>query len=246
MGWTDLDKPVSLLNQDCKFFDSILVKTLEQILPEIRSTGIKHHQTQDSIRRTSHVIHVLNYEQRKQPKWFGWRKSFRFSKLVIFKTLHRFHFHKTFIQTIQLFLFRKKKKQKKNSENYNKWLPSGSFELERCWHQGCPISPLLFTLFVEPLSQLIRQNHEVHGVSLAGDHKIALFADDVLIYLTCPAHSLPALLPRLTEFWSVSGYKGNSSKSQLLTTSQQFRDNHAIREVEYEIWVSRYQNICQE
>ena len=141
--------------------------------------------------------------------------NWSFSRLCI-----GFIFTKLSFRQFSLFFLEKKTK---NSENYNKWLPSGSFELERCWHQGCPISPLLFTLFVEPLSQLIRQNHEVHGVSLAGDHKIALFADDVLIYLTCP------------EFWSVSGYKGNSYKSQLLTTSQQFRDNHAIREVEYEI-----------
>ena len=63
-----------------------------------------------------------------------------------------------------------------------------------------------------------------------------MFADDVLSYLMRPAHSLPALMKTLTDFGSVSGYKLNSHKSQLLTfnytTSQQFRDNYAIREVD--------------
>lgn len=108
--------------------------------------------------------------------------------------------------------------------------------MEHSCCKGCPISHLLFAVFIKPLAQLIRQNDQIHGVPLPGDHKIALVADDVLVYLTCPAHSLPALMQTLTEFGSVSGYKLNSRKSQLLTfkyiTSQQFRDNYIIREVD--------------
>lgn len=54
-----------------------------------------------------------------------------------------------------------------------------------------------------------------HGVVLAGEHKTALFADDILVYLARPAHSLPALLEM--EFGSVTAYKPNSHESQLLT-----------------------------
>ena len=71
---------------------------------------------------------------------------------------------------------------------------SGSFPLEHSYCQGWPVNPLLFAHFIKPLPQLIRQNDQIHGVPLAEEHKIALFADDVLVNLMCPAHSLPALL----------------------------------------------------
>lgn len=53
------------------------------------------------------------------------------------------------------------------------------------------ISPLLFPQFIEPLSQWVRQDDKINGITLAeGNRKIALFADNVLVYLTRPAHSL--------------------------------------------------------
>lgn len=82
---------------------------------------------------------------------------------------------------------------------------------------------------------MIRQNDNIHGISLAGEHKIALFANDVLVFLSRPISSLPALMQTLSDFGSISGYKLNSHKSQMLTfkytTSQKFRDKYAINEV---------------
>ena len=144
--------------------------------------------------------------------------------------LHKFQFNKNVIQTIKALYNKPTARIQINGSL------SGPIELERGCRQGCPISPLLFALFIEPLSQMIRQNDQIHGVSLAGENKIAMFADDVLVYTTRPAHSLPVLLQTLSEFGAVSGYKLNSHKSQLLTfkyrTSQQFKDKYAIREVD--------------
>lgn len=99
------------------------------------------------------------------------------------------------------------------SENQSK-----SFNLERGNRQGCPRSPLCFAIFIEALSQGISQNLNFTGVKMFGqEHKISLFAVDVLFYLTNPDSSFPSLLSYLHTFGSISGYKLNISKTQLLS-----------------------------
>ncbi len=62
------------------------------------------------------------------------------------------------------------------------------------------------SLFIEPLSQWIRQNGENKGVDmLSGEHKLALFADEVLIYLMQPTQLLPKLMSQLEKYGTLSG-----------------------------------------
>lgn len=80
------------------------------------------------------------------------------------------------------------------------------------------MSPLLFAIFIEPLDQWIRQSAKVHGIKINHkEQKLALFADDILIYLARPRESLPELHKTLLEYEKLSGYKLNSHKSQVLT-----------------------------
>lgn len=73
---------------------------------------------------------------------------------------------------------------------------SDTIILERGSRQGCPISPLLFALYIEPLAQWTRQTKNIKGICMNGEgHKLALYADDILIYLSKPTHfSFPELM----------------------------------------------------
>lgn len=105
--------------------------------------------------------------------------------------------------------------------------------LEQGCRQGCPASPLLFAIFLEPLGNWIKQNENITGIDIGrGIQKIALFADDVVIYLSSPNMSFPALMTTLTPYWHLLGYKINIQKTQVITFNyrpyQAIRDNYKI------------------
>lgn len=51
----------------------------------------------------------------------------------------------------------------------------------------------------------------------SGEHKLAHFADDILIYMCEPSKSLPVLFNFLERYEAISGYKLNVTKTQVIT-----------------------------
>lgn len=101
------------------------------------------------------------------------------------------------------------------------------FSIRRGTWQGCPLSPLLFILAMEPLAEAIRSHPDITGVEIAGTpHKISLFADDILITLTNPRITLPNLFSLLDSFASLSGKSKamsiNLLPSDLITLKNSF------------------------
>lgn len=77
--------------------------------------------------------------------------------------------------------------------------------------------PLLFALVIESLAVAIREQIAIRGIHRRGiEHKVFLYADDMLIYLSYPLTSLPVLIGLLDVFGKISGYKVNLQKSELM------------------------------
>jgi hypothetical protein len=76
--------------------------------------------------------------------------------------------------------------------------------------QGCPLSPLLFNLVLEFLARAITQEEEIKGIQVGKETvKISLFADDMILYLKHPKHSIQKLLDTINSYSKVAGYKIN-------------------------------------
>lgn len=70
---------------------------------------------------------------------------------------------------------------------------------------------------IEPLTEAVSTNPEIHGLTIADrQHKITLYADDVLIFLTNSDVSISTLIEVINKFSAFSGYRMNSSKSEAM------------------------------
>ena len=209
-------RPISLLNTDAKVLAKVLARRLEEVLPSVISpdqTGfIKNLYSFSNIRRLMNILYGssppgelevgLSLDAEKAFDRVEWD--------YLFSTLKRFGFGHKLITWVRL-LYTSPLAAVRTNNNVSTY-----FELQRGTRQGCPLSPLLFAVAMEPLTLALRQNIDIKGIQRAGlEHKVSLYAD-MLLYMSQPLSGLPKLMTLLTEFGKISGYKVNIQKSELM------------------------------
>lgn len=210
-------RPISLLNVDQKVFTAIIAKRMSNIMPKIINldqTGfVKDRLLSDNIHRT---INVIDYASKNKLSMLtitlDAEKAFdRLFWPFLIEVCKKFKFNQTFVNLIRGMYATPQARVKVNGTL------SDSFTIKRGTKQGDPLSPQLFALCIEPLAERIRQNTEVRGVYVGKEeHKIALFADDIILYLTSVYKSLPTLMCEITSYSNVSGYKLNLNKTEVM------------------------------
>lgn len=187
-------RPISLLNSDLRILTAILAKRVNKFVSQIihpDQTGfIPERYYGDNLRKT---LNIMSYSKSIGVKALflslDAHKAFdRVSWQYLIQTLKRFKFGPNFIKWIQTLYTNPLASVRVNG------CRSERFTLERGCRQGCPLSPLLFDISIEPLAQLIREDSAIKGIVIGGEeHKLSLYADDVLLFLTEPETTIPYL-----------------------------------------------------
>lgn len=210
-------RPLSILNTEIKVYARALATRVETYMTKLihnDQTGfIKSRLASDNVRRLLHIIHatrdsespcaVLSLDAEKAFDRLEWD--------YLWMVLEKFGFDLDFIKLTKL-LYSNPSAVIVTGHNM-----SSQFPVSRSCRQGCPFSPLLFALSLEPLAQSIRQ-HPLISPIIYNDtkHYIALYADDVLLFTDNTPSSIPYILDTFSNFSLMSGYKINWSKSSLL------------------------------
>ena len=66
------------------------------------------------------------------------------------------------------------------------------FPLRSGTRQGCPLSPLLFSIVLEVLAISIGEEKEIKGIQIRREVKLSLFADDMILYIETPKETIRA------------------------------------------------------
>ena len=86
-----------------------------------------------------------------------------------------------------------------------------AFPLKSGTRQGCPLSPLLFSIVLEVLATAIRAEKEVKGIQIGKEEvKLSLSADDRILHTENPKDSTRKLLELISEYSNVARYKINT------------------------------------
>ena len=210
-------RPISLINVDMKIISKALSHRLEKVTPYIihpDQTGfIKGRQASNNTRRLFNLIQYSSLQQEDTIiATLDAEKAFdKVNWTFLFTTLQKFGFGESFINWIRILY------TSPSATVITNGLTSQRFTLHRGTRQGCPLSPSLFTIFIEPLAIAIRQNPHIIGIQTPQtQHKISLYADDILLFFQNPQSSLQETINLIESFSKISDYSINWNKSSIL------------------------------
>lgn len=90
---------------------------------------------------------------------------------------------------------------------------SASFSLLWGTCQGCPLLPAVFTFAMEPVAEVLHTLLNIRGLQIGWlDERVALYADDLLLFLNYAGPTLQGALQILDSFSTVTGLKVNWAK----------------------------------
>ena len=84
---------------------------------------------------------------------------------------------------------------------------------------------------MEVLATAITEEKEIKGIQIRKEEvMLSLFADDMMLYIENPKHSIRKLLELISEFSKAAGYKINAQKSLAFLYTNNEKSERQIKE----------------
>ncbi len=208
-------RPISLIPCDLKIYAKVFASRLEKVIHSLikeDQTGfIEGRSASDGVRR---LLHVLDFAGSHPAPCavFSLDAGGAFGRLewsCMWAVLRCFGFGERFVSVIEALC------RSPAASVITGGVVSPSFPLQRGARQGCPLSPLLFCLSLEPLARAIGKSEVSIGIH-DHNHCISLYADDVVLYLDHFDVSVSGVIGEFDGFSSLSGCRIDWSKSALM------------------------------
>ena len=210
-------RPISLLNVDYKITAKAIANRIKKVLPtlihETQTGFMKGRYIGENIRLILETIDITDENNSPGMIFFSdFEKAFdSINHEYMFKCLRHFNFKNDLVNWVKL-LYKNAKSCVTNNGHH-----SDFFHIWRGVRQGCPLSPYLFIICIELLSNQVRKSPDIKGIYIEGkENKTSLFADDASFILDGSTKSFENLIRILDKFTNISGLKLNAKKCQVL------------------------------
>ena len=205
-------RPLTMLNTDLKILAKILANRLQTVLPSLicpeQTCAVKGRTIQDSLHLVRTIVEkvdgnaaLINLDQ---------SKAFdRVDHAFLEAVLSSAGFEVDFRTWIRLLYASPGVMVEVNG------VRSEPFTLTRSIRQGCPLSPMLYILALEPFLRRIKANPVLRGLTLPGASEVArytAYADDVSVLVTSSAE-VEEVSKEIGRYEAVTGAKINREKS---------------------------------
>ncbi|KAM7288774.1 hypothetical protein ISCGN_028957 [Ixodes scapularis] len=210
-------RPITLLNADYKIVASLLVSRLRTVMPHVvspvQTCSVPGRNIFSSLSLTRDLFSYANFTHLSgacvsldQAKAFD-----RVEHSYLFEVLRAFRFPETFISLLQSLY-----SGLTGHLQVNGCLLT-PFPVSRGVRQGCPLSPLLYVLRLDPLLRRLASCSRICGFPLPGRDSVVVsaYADDVSLFVR-NSDSFEAAGQLFLEYGALSGACLNTTKSQAL------------------------------
>lgn len=208
-------RPISLLNTDYKIMTKALTNRVKKVIASIihpdQTCSVPHRTIHDNCATIRDVFHQFSDENAAVISLDQSKAFDRVNRNHLSRVLRAFGFGPSFRRWIDTLYF----------NICSHIIVNGSLSSRVDIHsgvrQGCPLSPLLYILSLEPLASAIRKNTSIQGATTFNDPhrehiKLSVYADDITVFLTTEA-SFHALNDELEIYQSASNARLNRDKS---------------------------------
>lgn len=176
-------RPISLMNVDYKIFMKVLAGRVQSVIQSLvgphQTCGIKGRTINTNIHVTRSILECCDeWQERIAMLQLDLEKAFdRVVHSILFKILEHVNVGSVILEGIKLCY-----KDCVANIVVNKQL-TDAINVRNSVRQGCPLSPLLFAIYLEPFCLKVIRNEEMRGFLLiTSEVKILSYADDIALF----------------------------------------------------------------